>query len=127
MARLFVDFDILARSTDAVRNYKAGDVIFKEGDEGEEFFIIRSGIVSIRLGNRTLQTIGEGEVFGEMALIDSEPRSATVVAETDCVVVPVGEKQFLFMTSEAPYFALNLMRVLVQRLRLANKAMPGHS
>lgn len=126
MARPFVDFDILARSTDAVRSYKAGDVIFKEGDEGEEFFIIKSGTVSIRLGNRTLQTIGEGEVFGEMALIDSEPRSATVVAETDCVVVPVSEKQFLFMTSEAPYFGLNVMRVLVQRLRLANKALPGH-
>jgi CRP-like cAMP-binding protein len=58
-----------------------------------------------------------------MALIDSEPRSATVVAETDCVVVPVSEKQFLFMTSEAPYFGLSLMRVLVRRLRQANKAM----
>lgn len=59
-----------------------------------------------------------------MALIDSEPRSATLVAETDCVVVPVGEKQFLFMASEAPYFALSLMRVLVQRLRTANMALP---
>ena len=60
-----------------------------------------------------------------MALVDAEPRSATVVAESDCVVVPVGEKQFLFMTSEAPYFALSLMRVLVQRLRSANTALPG--
>ena len=79
----------------------------------------------MRLGNRTLEVLGEGEIFGEMALIDSAPRSADVIAETDCVVVPVGEKQFLFMTSEAPYFALSLMRVLVQRLRAANQAMPN--
>ena|SRR5688572_31502725 len=123
MDRLFIDFDILARATDETRAYKAGDVIFKEGDPGDEFFVIKSGTTSVRLGNRTLQELGPGEVFGEMALIDSEPRSATVVAETDCVVVPVSEKQFLFMTSEAPYFGLSLMRVLVQRLRQANKAM----
>ena len=59
-----------------------------------------------------------------MALVDSEPRSASVLAETDCVVVPIGEKQFLFMTSEAPYFALSVMKVLVQRLRSANSTLP---
>lgn len=68
--------------------------------------------------------LGEGEIFGEMALIDNEPRSATIVAETDCVLVPVSEAQFLFMTSEAPYFGLSLMRVLVERLRAANNALP---
>jgi CRP/FNR family cyclic AMP-dependent transcriptional regulator len=123
MNRLFVDFDMLARATDEERSYKAGDVVFREGDAGTEFFVIRSGSAAVQLGNRTLQVLGPGEVFGEMALIDSEPRSATVVAETDCVLVPVSEKQFLFMTSEAPYFGLSLMRVLVQRLRSANKAM----
>jgi CRP-like cAMP-binding protein len=61
-----------------------------------------------------------------MALIDSEPRSADVIAETELVVVPVGEKQFLFMTSEAPFFALSLMRILVRRLRVANTALPGN-
>ena len=80
----------------------------------------------MQLGNRTLEVLGEGEIFGEMALIDSEPRSADVVAETDLVVVPVGEKQFLFMTSEAPFFALSLMRILVRRLRVANTALPGN-
>ncbi len=60
-----------------------------------------------------------------MALIDSGPRSASAVAETDCTVVPVSEKQFLFMVSEAPYFALSVMRVLVERQRRSNWAMPG--
>ncbi len=86
-------------------------------------FIIRSGKVAVQLGNRTLDVLGEGDIFGEMALIDSGTRSATVVAETDCVVVPVGEKQFLFMASEAPYFALSLMRILVARLRATNAAV----
>ena len=99
-------------------------MIFKAGDKGTEFFVIKTGKVRVQLGNRTLQTLGEGEIFGEMALIDTEPRSATLIADTDCVCVPVGEKQFLFMTSEAPYFALSLMRVLVQRLRTANQSLP---
>lgn len=124
MNRPFVDFTLLARATEESRTFRAGDTIFKAGDKGAEFYVIKSGKVAVRLGNRTLQTLGDGEIFGEMALIDEEPRSADVVAESDCVVVPVGEKQFLFMTSEAPYFALSLMRVLVQRLRTANTTLP---
>jgi CRP/FNR family cyclic AMP-dependent transcriptional regulator len=125
MAKPFIDFALLARATDDGRTFKAGDTIFKAGDPGHEFYVVKSGSVAVRLGNRTLHVFGEGEVFGEMALIDSEPRSASAIAETDCEIVSVGEKQFLFMTSEAPYFALSLMRVLVQRLRVANSALPG--
>lgn len=125
MDKAFIDFTLLARATDEARTFKAGEYIFKAGDEGHEFYVVRAGKAAVRLGNRTLEVLGEGEIFGEMALIDSAPRSADVIAETDCVVVPVGEKQFLFMTSEAPYFALSLMRVLVQRLRHANQAMPN--
>jgi CRP/FNR family transcriptional regulator, cyclic AMP receptor protein len=125
MDRPFIDFALLARATGETRNFKAGETIIQVGEPGHEFFVVKSGAVAVRLGNRTLEVLGAGEIFGEMALIDSEPRSASVIAESDCVVVPVGEKQFLFMTSEAPYFALSLMRVLVQRLRAANSAMPG--
>lgn len=124
MDKAFIDFTLLARATDETRTFKAGQYIFKAGDEGHEFFVVRAGKAAVRLGNRTLEVLGEGEIFGEMALIDSSKRSADVIAETDCVVVPVGEKQFLFMTSEAPYFALSLMRVLVQRLRTANQSLP---
>lgn len=123
MNRPFVDFALLARVTSESRTFKAGEVIFRAGDPGDEFFIIRTGKVAVQLGNRTVDVLGEGDVFGEMALIDSGTRSATVVAETDCVVVPVGEKQFLFMSSEAPYFALSLMRILVARLRATNAAV----
>ncbi len=125
MSSAFVDFSLLARATEETRAFKAGEVIFNAGDQGAEFFVIKTGKVAVRQGNRTLQTLGEGEIFGEMALIDTQPRSATVVAETDCLVVPISEKQFLFMSSEAPFFGLSVMRVLVQRLRASNSALPG--
>jgi CRP/FNR family transcriptional regulator, cyclic AMP receptor protein len=118
-----VDFAILAGAGAPVRDYKAGDVIFREGDPADELFIVKTGKVEIRLGNRLLDTLPELSIFGEMALIDHGPRSATAVAATDATLVPVGEKQFLLMVSRTPYFALNVMRVLVQRLRSSNKVV----
>jgi CRP-like cAMP-binding protein len=120
MADTSIDFGILAGAGAPSREYKAGDVIFREGDPAEELFIVKSGSIEIRLGNRLLGTLSERSIFGEMALIDRGPRSATVVAASDAVVVPVGEKQFLFLVSRTPHFALNVMRVLVQRLRTSN-------
>jgi CRP-like cAMP-binding protein len=125
MNSTFTDFGLLDRASDEVRKIPAGQVIIDVGDPAREFFVIRRGKVVVRIGNRTLDTLGDGDVFGEMALIDAGPRSATVIAETDCEVTPVSEKQFLFMISEAPYFALSVMRVLVDRLRRANQALPG--
>ena len=115
-----IDFGILAGAGAPTRSYKAGDVIFRRGDPADELFIVKSGKVEIRLGNRLLDTLPELSIFGEMALIDRSPRSATVVAATDTTIVPVGEKQFLFLVSRTPHFALNIMRVLTERLRSAN-------
>jgi CRP/FNR family transcriptional regulator, cyclic AMP receptor protein len=118
-----VDFGILAGAGAPMRHFKAGDVIFNQGDAAEELYVIKSGTVEIRLGNRVLDTLPELSIFGEMALIDRSPRSATAVATTDATLVPVGEKQFLFLVSRTPHFALNLMRVLAHRLRTTNNAI----
>jgi CRP-like cAMP-binding protein len=115
-----VEFGILAGAGAPTRSYKAGDVIFSEGDPARELYIVKGGTVEVRLGNRLLDTLPELSIFGEMALIDSSPRSATVVAATDVTVVPVDVKQFLFLVTRTPHFALNVMRVLAQRLRTAN-------
>ena len=104
-----------------MREFKAGEVIFKQGDPASEFYVIQSGKVDIRLGNRLLGTLSEHDIFGEMALIDATPRSATAIAATDVTLVPVGEKQFLFLVSQTPFFALKVMRVLARRLRATNK------
>ncbi len=114
-------FGILTGNEIETRTLKAGSTIFREGDEANELFVIKSGQVRVQIGNRTISELGAESIFGEMALIDSEPRSATVTAITDVELVPVSEKQFLFLVSQTPYFALKVMRVLAQRLRATNK------
>ena len=116
-------FSVLTGNDIAARFFKAGDIIFREGDEATELFVIKSGQVRIQIGNRSVAEFGQDSIFGEMALIDSEPRSATAIATTDVELVPVSEKQFLFLVSQTPYFALKVMRVLAQRLRVTNKTI----
>ena len=114
-------FSVLTGNNIEARAFKAGSVIFREGDEAHELFVIKSGQVRIQMGNRTLNELAADSIFGEMALIDGEPRSATAIAMTDVELVPVSEKQFLFLVSQTPYFALKVMRVLARRLRATNK------
>jgi CRP/FNR family cyclic AMP-dependent transcriptional regulator len=101
--------------------FRAGDIIFREGDDAHDLFVIKSGQVRIQIGNRTITELAPDTIFGEMALIDDEPRSATAIAATDVELVPVSEKQFLFLVGQTPYFALKVMRVLAQRLRKTNE------
>ena len=118
-----IDFGILAGSGAPLREFKAGEVIFAQGDAASELFVVKSGKVEIRLGDRVLDTVSDNNIFGEMALIDASPRSATAVAVTDAKLVPVGEKQFLFLVGRTPHFALNVMRVLARRLRATNSVV----
>ena len=121
MAASEIDFGLLAGDGIATRSAKAGEIIFKEGDEAHQLFVIKSGEVAIQSGNRTLAELFTNHIFGEMALIDDAPRSATAVARTDVELVPISEKQFLFLVSQTPFFALKVMRVLARRLRATNK------
>jgi CRP/FNR family transcriptional regulator, cyclic AMP receptor protein len=70
-----------------------------------------------------MEVLGGGGIFGEMALIDGSPRSATVHAKTDCEVVPINEKSFLFLVHETPYFAIAVMRTLAEPLRRMDDAV----
>jgi len=117
------DFSLLLGPDIPSRHFAAGEAIFREGDRATEFFVIRRGEVEIRSGNRLLETLGPNEIFGEMALIDAAPRSADSVAKTDVVVAPISEKQYIFLVKHTPYFALKVLRVLVRRLRVQNKAV----
>lgn len=116
-----VSFSVLTGNNIEAQSFKAGSVIFREGDEARELYVIRSGEIRIQIGNRTITELSADNIFGEMALIDNEPRSATAIAVTDVELVPVSEKQFLFLVSQTPFFALKVMRVLAQRLRATNK------
>ena len=116
------DFSLLLGPDVPSRAFTAGKVIFLEGDRAEEFYVIRRGEVEIRSGNRLLETLGENEIFGEMALIDASPRSADAIAKTDVIVAPISEKDYLFLVKHTPFFALKVLRVLARRLRAQNKA-----
>ncbi len=114
-------FGVLTGNDITAQLVKAGSVIFREGDKAQELFVIKSGQVRIQIGNKTVTELSADQIFGEMALIDNEPRSATATAITDVELVAVSEKQFLFLVSQTPYFALKVMRALAQRLRVTNK------
>lgn len=102
-------------------SFAAGQFIFKAGDPGETMYIINEGEVEILDGSgTTLETAGPGSIVGELALIDDTPRSATVVAKTDCLLVAVNRRRFEFMVQETPFFGLAVMKVLADRLRRTN-------
>jgi len=94
--------------------------VIAEGTEGTTMYIVLEGDVEIRVGGAELETVGPGSIFGEMALIDGGPRSAAVVAKTDCRVVEIDRRRFEFMVSETPYFALAVMKIMADRLRKTN-------
>jgi CRP-like cAMP-binding protein len=120
MPQVVTDFALLTRASPEARTFHAGEVIFREGDEAAEMYVVKSGAVDIRRGNRTLETVEVGGIFGEMALVDGARRSADAIAHDDAEVVPVTEKQFVFLVSQTPYFALGVMAVMARRLRTMN-------
>lgn len=103
--------------------YTAGSTIFEIGQPRDLMFIVQEGEVEIRIGDKVVETVGGDGFFGEMALIDGGTRSATAIAKTDCKLVPITEKQFLFMVQETPFFALRVMRTLTARLRQADRRL----
>ena len=113
----------LFRNAEDFRVVKAGEVIFKEGEPGDEMYVIRNGQVQILVGKTVVATLEQDEVFGEMALLDNHPRSATAMAATDCELVCITSKRFLFLISQTPHFALQLMQMLAARLRHTNATL----
>jgi len=118
-----IGFNFLVEPDVPVWYLKAGETIFREGEPAKELYVIKSGQVDIQFGNRLLDTLEANDIFGEMALIDSAPRSATAVARTEVALVPISKKDFLLLVGRAPSFALEIMGMLTRRLRAANRAI----
>src|SRR5262245_42420452 len=107
----------LFRNETRYQVFNQGQTIFKEGDAGAQMFVVLEGHVTLSVRNHVVEELGPGGVLGEMALLDSEPRSATARAATDCKLVPIDQRRFSFLVQQTPNFALQLMRVIVDRLR----------
>ena len=116
-----VDFRILDRSDMPIRRHAAGETIIAVGGPAKEMFLLKKGRVEVRVNDKKVDEFGPGGIFGEMALIDQAPRSATVVAVEDSEVIPIDERLFVILVQDAPYFALDVMRVLVGRIRALNQ------
>ncbi len=97
--------------------FEAGQIIFEQGDPSDFMYGIVEGDVEIRAGGEVVETISDGSVFGEMALIDDEPRSATAVAKTACKVVEVDAPAFHELIALHPDFALDVMKLMAHRMR----------
>ncbi|HUL92518.1 MAG TPA: cyclic nucleotide-binding domain-containing protein [Burkholderiales bacterium] len=105
-----------AEDTELV-SFRAGEDIFREGDPGDVMYVVHDGQVDLRVKGQLVDALGPGGVLGEMALIEHAPRTATASANTDCTLVPITEKRFMFMVQQTPHFALQIMKVMAERLR----------
>ena len=108
-----------------LEHFGDGKTIFEEGEPGKEMYIIGRGEVEIRKktlrAEKILMTLKMGDVFGEMALIDNTPRSATAVARGQTVLIVIDETTFDSMVLNNPQFALKLIKILSKRLRNSNQ------
>ncbi len=105
------------KSANDIRQVAAGSVIFEEGAAGDEMFGVIEGEVEIRSSHGAVYKLGPDDTFGEMSIVDSSPRSATVRAITDVKLAVIDRKTFLFLVHETPMFALQVMANMAQRLR----------
>jgi CRP-like cAMP-binding protein len=111
------DFVHLFRHSPDAKTLAAGSVLFEANEPGDALYVILSGQVEIRIGGQIVETLGAGGIVGELGLIDRVPRSATAIVTSEATVVPVDERRFLFLVQQTPFFALNVMRVMADRLR----------
>lgn len=98
--------------------YPAGTVIFEAGQTGHEMYGILAGEVALSLHGKVLETLNQGDVFGEGALVQPDgSRYTTAIAKTDCTLACMNREHFLFAIQETPLFALEIVRSLSDRLR----------
>jgi CRP-like cAMP-binding protein len=104
----------------------AGQVLIRQGDFGQEAFVILEGRANATIRGKGSAKLGAGECFGEMALLHSAPRSATVTAETDMRLFVLGSRQFSALLDDSPGIGRRILAAVAERLREAERAQPNH-
>jgi CRP/FNR family cyclic AMP-dependent transcriptional regulator len=113
------DLQLVARRAEDVK-VPAGKALVSEGETGQEFFVIIEGTARVTRQGRKIATIGPGQAFGELALLDRAPRNASVVADTDMELVVLGQREFAGIIDDVPGFARKLLAGMAHRLREAD-------
>ena len=99
----------------------AGRELFHEGDVADVMYLLVEGIVDILVGNTKVEMATPGILFGEMALVDNSVRSATVICQTPCRLLTIGQNQFDFLVRDEPAFGRQVMSLMAERLRRMNE------
>ena len=97
--------------------YIAGSTIISEGEPGDHMFIIVDGDIGIHRAGTQLQKLGPKDFFGEMSIIDGEPRSASATALADCLMLRIDQSDFLQLLWSRNSIAMSVIKTLTQRLR----------
>lgn len=119
--------EVISRIVNEV-NYYRGEVIFKESEIGDKLYIIAEGKVSVVKGHRTagevtLATLKETDYFGEMSVLDNEPRSATIVVDEDSRLLSISGEKLRDIVHQKPEIAFEIFKVLSTRLRRADQKL----
>ena len=96
--------------------FAAGDEVIREGEPGFDFFVIAEGEADVRRAGRKVSSMGPGEFFGEIALVADVPRTATIVARTDLVLLTITDLDFRDLVMDQPSIARNVLRSLGERI-----------
>ena len=98
--------------------FPPGHVIYKEDEPGTGMaYVVLEGEVEVTINGKWIETIIAGGLLGELSLLDNKPHSATCTAKTEVKAAPIDQQRFLFMIQETPFFAIEVMRVMADRLR----------
>jgi CRP-like cAMP-binding protein len=116
---------LVERACDIVK-VKPGTPIVREGQIGHEFYLILEGEASVTKDGQKVATLGPGNYFGEMALLDGGPRSASVVADDEVEVAVIGQREFLGVLDQVPPVAHKLLENMARRLREADSRAISH-
>ena len=109
------------RGEEDAKVYQPGDPVFQSGECGEHMYVVLKGRIDIKIGDQIVETVQPGGIFGELALIDDEERSADAVAQTEVELALVDKKRFTYLVQNHPFFALYVLKLLAERLRRYSK------
>lgn len=107
------------------QSFAPGQTIFQQGEPGDQMYLVAEGRVNILLDGQIIETVEAGGILGELALIDDKPRSATAVAHNSCRLAPIDQAHFLSLIQNTPLFAIQVLRVMADRLRRTNLQIQG--
>ena len=106
-----------------VLSVPSGLVLFRAGDQGTIMYVLMEGVAEVRVGDEVIEVATAGALLGEMAMVDSTVRSATVITRTGCRLVSIDTSQFDTLVRESPQFARHVMAVMAGRLRHMNERL----